>query len=155
MKKINISVVGALGRMGRLLVKQILKDKKFNLVSITDIHSGKFINKFETKKNNLETFKKTDVIIDFSRPKVSLEILQYAKELKIKVIIGTTGFTKKQNYLIKNYSKNIAIFKSGNMSLGINLLEHISEVLSKIIPDRKSTRLNSSHSQQSRMPSSA
>ena len=145
MKKINVSVVGGLGRMGRLLVKQIVKDKKFNLVSITDIHCGKYINKFKTKKNNLETFKQTDVIIDFSRPKVSLEILHYAKKLKINVIIGTTGFTKKQNNLIKNYSKNIAIFKSGNMSLGINLLEHISQVLSKIIPDNYNILIKDNH----------
>jgi 4-hydroxy-tetrahydrodipicolinate reductase len=133
MKKINVSVVGALGRMGKLLVKKIIKDKKFNLNSITDIHSGKYIDKFKTEKNNLEAFKKTDVIIDFSRPKVSLEILHYAKKLKIKVIIGTTGFTRRQDNLIKNYSKHIAIFKSGNMSLGINLLEHITQILSKII----------------------
>jgi 4-hydroxy-tetrahydrodipicolinate reductase len=145
MKKINISVVGALGRMGKLLVKKIIKDKKFNLNSITDIHSGKYIDKFKTEKNNLEAFKKTDVIIDFSRPKVSLEILHYAKKLKIKVIIGTTGFTRRQDNLIKNYSKHIAIFKSGNMSLGINLLEHITQILSKIIPNNYNILIKDNH----------
>jgi len=145
MKKINVSVVGALGRMGKLLVKKIIKDKKFNLNSITDIHSGKYIDKFKTEKNNLEAFKKTDVIIDFSRPKVSLEILHYAKKLKIKVIIGTTGFTRRQDNLIKNYSKHIAIFKSGNMSLGINLLEHITQILSKIIPNNYNILIKDNH----------
>ena len=145
MKIINISVVGALGRMGKLLVKQITKNKKFKLKSITDIHSGKYVGKFRTESNNLETFKKTDIIIDFSRPKVSLQILNYAKKLKIKVIIGTTGFTKKQDNLIKDYSKHIAIFKSGNMSLGINLLEHITQILSKIIPDNYNILINDNH----------
>jgi 4-hydroxy-tetrahydrodipicolinate reductase len=145
MKKINISVVGALGRMGKLLVKKIIKDKKFNLNSITDIHSGKYIDKFKTEKNNLEAFKKTDIIIDFSRPKVSLQILHYAKKLKIKVIIGTTGFTRRQDNLIKNYSKHIAIFKSGNMSLGINLLEHITQILSKIIPNNYNILIKDNH----------
>lgn len=145
MKKINISVVGALGRMGRLLVKQITRDKKFNLRSVTDIHSDKYINKFKTKKNNLEAFKKTDVIIDFSKPKVTLEILRYAKQLKINVVIGTTGFTKKQNNLIKNYSKHIAIFKSGNMSLGINLLEYITRILTKIIPNNYNILIKDNH----------
>ena len=145
MKKINISVVGALGRMGKLLVKQIIKDKKFNLKSITDIHSGKYVDKFRTENNNLEAFKKTDIIIDFSRPKVSLQILHYAKKLKIKVIIGTTGFTKMQDNLIKNYSKHIAIFKSGNMSLGINLLEHITQILSKIIPNNYNILIKDNH----------
>jgi len=145
MKKINISVVGALGRMGKLLVKQIIKDKKFNLKSITDIHSGKYVDKFRTEKNNLEAFKKTDIIIDFSRPKVSLQILHYAKKLKIKVIIGTTGFTRRQDNLIKDYSKHIAIFKSGNMSLGINLLEHITQILSKIIPNNYNILIKDNH----------
>jgi len=145
MKKINISVVGALGRMGKLLVKQIIKDKKFNLKSITDIHSGKYVDKFRTENNNLEAFKKTDIIIDFSRPKVSLQILHYAKKLKIKVIIGTTGFTKIQDNLIKDYSKHIAIFKSGNMSLGINLLEHITQILSKIIPNNYNILIKDNH----------
>ena len=145
MKKINISVVGALGRMGKLLVKQITKDKKFNLKSITDINSGKYVGKLRTESNNLETFKNTDIIIDFSRPKVSLEILNYAKKLKIKVVIGTTGFTRKQNNLIKNYSKHIAIFKSGNMSLGINLLEHITQILSKIIPNNYNILIKDNH----------
>jgi len=145
MKKINISVVGALGRMGKLLVKQIIKDKKFNLKSITDIHSGKYVDKFRTENNNLEAFKKTDIIIDFSRPKVSLQILHYAKKLKIKVIIGTTGFTRRQDNLIKDYSKHIAIFKSGNMSLGINLLEHITQILSKIIPNNYNILIKDNH----------
>jgi len=145
MKKINISVVGALGRMGKLLVKQIIKDKKFNLKSITDIHSGKYVDKFRTENNNLEAFKKTDIIIDFSRPKVSLQILHYAKKLKIKVIIGTTGCTRRQDNLIKDYSKHIAIFKSGNMSLGINLLEHITQILSKIIPNNYNILIKDNH----------
>jgi 4-hydroxy-tetrahydrodipicolinate reductase len=98
-----------------------------------------------TQKNNLEAFKKTDVIIDFSKPKASLEILSYAKKLKKKIVIGTTGFTKQQNNLIKNYAKKIAIFKSGNMSLGINLLEYIVNILSKKIPDNYHIGINDDH----------
>ena len=122
MKKINISITGALGRMGKILIKKILINKNFNLYSITDKKIGKKIGKYLIQKNNINAFKKTDVIIDFSTPNASIEVLNFAKKLKKKVIIGTTGFTKKQNNLIKNYSKKIAIFK-----------------------DRKSTRLNSSH----------
>jgi 4-hydroxy-tetrahydrodipicolinate reductase len=135
MKKINITITGALGRMGKILIKRISKNKNLKLFSLTDIKSKKKINGIKIQKNNLEAFKKTDVIIDFSRPKASLEILSYAKKLKKKVVIGTTGFTKQQNNLIKNYSKKIAIFKSGNMSLGINLLEYIVNILSNKIPN--------------------
>jgi 4-hydroxy-tetrahydrodipicolinate reductase len=145
MKKINITISGALGRMGKILIKRISKNKNLRLFSLTDLKSGKKINGIKTQKNNLEAFKKTDVIIDFSRPKASLEILNYAKKLKKKVVIGTTGFTKQQNNLIKNYSKKIAIFKSGNMSLGINLLEYIVHILSKKIPNNYDIGINDDH----------
>jgi 4-hydroxy-tetrahydrodipicolinate reductase len=119
------------GKWGKTLVQRLSKKKELKLFSLTDIKSNKIINGVKTQKNNLEAFKRTDIIIDFSSPKSSIEVLKYAKELKKKVVIGTTGFTKKQNILIKNYSKKIAIFKSGNMSLGINLLEYIVNILSK------------------------
>jgi 4-hydroxy-tetrahydrodipicolinate reductase len=145
MKKINVTITGALGRMGKILIKRISKKKNLKLFSLTDLKSGKNLNGIKTQKNNLEAFKKTDVIIDFSRPKSSLEILNYAKKLKKKVVIGTTGFTKKQNNLIKNYSKKIAIFKSGNMSLGINLLEYIVNILSKKISNDYHIGINDDH----------
>jgi 4-hydroxy-tetrahydrodipicolinate reductase len=145
MKTINITIAGALGRMGKILIKRISKNKNLTLLSLTDLRSGKIINGIKTQKNSLEAFKKTDVIIDFSRPKASLEILNYAKKLKKKVVIGTTGFTKQQNNLIKNYSKKIAIFKSGNMSLGINLLEYIVNILSKKIPSDYYIGINDDH----------
>jgi 4-hydroxy-tetrahydrodipicolinate reductase len=145
MKKINITITGALGRMGKILIKRISKKKNLKLFSLTDLKSGTKLNGIKTQKNNLEAFKKTDVIIDFSRPKASLEILNFAKKLKKKVVIGTTGFTKQQNNLIKNYSKKIAIFKSGNMSLGINLLEYIVNILSKKIPNDYHIGINDDH----------
>jgi 4-hydroxy-tetrahydrodipicolinate reductase len=145
MKKINISITGALGKMGKILISRIQKNKNFKLISLTDLKYGKKINGIVIEKNTLKAFKKIDVIIDFSRPKASLEILNYAKNLKKKVVIGTTGFTKQQNNLIKNYSKKIAIFKSGNMSLGINLLEYIVNILSKKIPNDYHIGINDDH----------
>jgi 4-hydroxy-tetrahydrodipicolinate reductase len=145
MKKINITITGALGRMGKILIKKISTNKNLKLFSLTDLKSGKIINGVKIQKNNLEAFKKTDVIIDFSKPKASLEVLSYAKKFKKKVVIGTTGFTNKQNSLIKNYSKKIAIFKSGNMSLGINLLEYIVNILSKKIPNDYYVGINDDH----------
>ena len=150
MKKINISISGALGKMGKVILKKIYKDKNLRLVSATDLkyESKKNKNGIKTQKNNLEAFKKTDVIIDFSKPKASLEILNYAKKLKKRVVIGTTGFSQKQNNLIKNYSKRIAIFKSGNMSLGINLLEYIVSIFSKKIPSNYQIGINDDHHKQ-------
>jgi len=147
MKKINISITGALGRMGRILVKKIYKEKNLKLINAIDINYKykNIFNGIKIQNNCLEAFKKTDVIIDFSRPKGSIQTLGYAKKLKKKIIIGTTGFTKKQEKLIKNYSKHIAIFKSGNMSLGINLLQYIVKILSKKISNKYKINIYDNH----------
>jgi 4-hydroxy-tetrahydrodipicolinate reductase len=145
MKKINITITGALGRMGKILINQIKSNKKLKLYSLTDLKIGTTINGIKIQNNNLNAFKKTDVIIDFSRPKSSIEILNFAKKLKKKIVIGTTGFTKKEENIIQNYSKRIAIFKSGNMSLGINLLQYITKILSKKIPNNYQIGISDNH----------
>lgn len=117
MKKINISITGANGKMGKILTKKIIKDKRFNLFSLTDLDTTKKIEGVRVQKNSLEAFKKVDIIIDFSRPKSTIQVLKLATTLKKKIVIGTTGFNKEQENQIKNYSKKISIFKSGNMSL--------------------------------------
>jgi 4-hydroxy-tetrahydrodipicolinate reductase len=148
MKKINITITGALGRMGKILIKRVSKNKNLKLISLTDLKFGKTINGIRIQKNNMEAFKKTDVIIDFSTPIASLEILNYAKKFKKKIVIGTTGFNSRQNNLIKNCSKKIAIFKSGNMSLGINLLEYVVSIFSKKIPSNYQIGISDDHHKQ-------
>ena len=71
------------------------------------------------------------MIIDFTVPKCTLEILKIASKLKKRVVIGTTGFSKKEENLIKHYSRKIPILKAGNMSLGVNLLMYLTEIASK------------------------
>ena len=82
-------------------------NKNFKLVSLTE--SRKINKKISgIKKPELNTshaFKKTNVIIDFTVPKCTLEVLKFALKHKKRVVIGTTGFTKKQEKIIKNYSK--------------------------------------------------
>ena len=134
MKITKISICGGLGRMGKILIDEVIKNKKLKLESITDKKDSTSIKGIKVQENNIDAFKNTDVIVDFSRPESTLHILKLAKKLKKAVVIGTTGFNKKQNDFIKKLSKKIPIFKSGNMSLGINLLEYIVSALSKKIP---------------------
>lgn len=145
MKYIKITICGALGRMGQILIKRIKKNKIFKLQSLTDLKNNKKIKGLKIQRNHLDAFKNTDIIIDFSKPKSTIKILSIAKKLKKKVIIGTTGFTKKQENLIKNYSKKIAIFKSGNMSLGINLLQHLVKILTEKIPNNYQIAVTDDH----------
>ena len=91
---------------------------------------NKKIAGLKPSKNSIDAFKKSNVIIDFTVPKCTLEILKIASKLK-KVVIGTTGFSKKEENLIKKFSRKIPILKAGNMSLGVNLLMYLTEIASK------------------------
>ena len=131
MKKINLAITGCLGRMGQQLIKSSKKNINFKLVALTEnILINKKVNGIKLELNSEKAFKKTDIIIDFTVPSCTLEILKIAKRLKKKVVIGTTGFNKNQEDLIKKYSKKIPILKAGNMSLGINLLVYLTEIAS-------------------------
>ena len=136
MKKINLTITGCMGRMGQQLIKSSKKNKNFKLVSLTE---NKIINKkiagIKLDLNNIEAFKKTNVIIDFTIPKCTLQVLKIASTLKKKVVIGTTGFSKNEENLIRKFSKKIPILKAGNMSLGVNLLTYLTEIASKSLGD--------------------
>ncbi len=132
MKKINLSITGCMGRMGQQLIKSSKSNKNFKLVSLTESRTiNTKIAGINLSLNNIDSFKNTNVIIDFTVPKCTLEILKIATKLKKKVVIGTTGFTKKDENLIKKFSKKIPILKAGNMSLGVNLLMYLTEITSK------------------------
>ena len=85
MKKINIAITGCLGRMGQQLIKSSKSNKNFKLVALTE---NKYINKkisgIKLDLNTSQTFKKTDVIVDFTVPKCTLEVLKIASKLKKK-----------------------------------------------------------------------
>ena len=132
MKKIKLSITGCKGRMGQQLIRSIKKDKSFKLVSLTENKKiNKKISGLKPELNSVTAFKKANIIIDFTVPRSTIEILKIAYKLNKKVVIGTTGFSAKEENLIKKFSKKIAILKAGNMSLGVNLLIYLTEIASK------------------------
>ncbi len=132
MKKINLAITGCMGRMGQQIIKSVRSDKNFKIVTLTENRViNKKISGIKPCLNTEQPFKKANLIIDFTVPKCTLEVLKIASKLKKRVVIGTTGFTKSQENLIKKYSKKIPILKAGNMSLGINLLMYLTEIASK------------------------
>ena len=136
MNKINLAISGCMGRMGQQLIISSKKDKKFKLTTLTENKIiNKKINGIKPDLNTEQALRKADIIIDFTVPKCTLEILKIASKLKKKVVIGTTGFTQKEEKLINKYSKKITILKAGNMSLGINLLMYLTEIASKSLND--------------------
>ncbi len=137
MKRINLGISGCMGRMGQQLIRSSKKNKNFKLVALTENRLvNKKFNGIKPEFNSDKAFKKTDIIIDFTIPSCTLEILKIAAKLKKKVVIGTTGFTKVEEDKIKKYSKKIAILKAGNMSLGVNLLMYLTEIATKALGDK-------------------
>ena len=127
MGKINLAITGCMGRMGQQLIRSANKDKSIKLVSLTE---NRVVNKkfggIKPELNTEKAFSKSSIIIDFTVPKCTFEVLKIASRLKKRVVIGTTGFTKKEENLIKKFSKKIPILKAGNMSLGVNLLMYLT-----------------------------
>jgi len=101
MSKVNLAISGCMGRMGQQLVKSSRVDKNFKLTTLTENRLiKKKISGIKPSLNNENSFKNVDLIIDFTVPKCTFEILKIASKLKKRVVIGTTGFSKKEENLI-------------------------------------------------------
>tara|TARA_B100000941_G_C28453886_1_gene526693 strand:+ start:56 stop:832 length:777 start_codon:yes stop_codon:yes gene_type:complete len=146
MRRIKIAITGCLGRMGQQLIKSSKLDKSFTIVSLTE---NNFIKRkiagIRPQINSEEAFIRSDLIIDFTIPRCTFEILKIAAKLKKKVIIGTTGFSKAEEKIIKKFSKKIPILKAGNMSLGINLLMYLTEITSRSLGNKFLSKIHEVH----------
>ena len=146
MKKINLAITGCMGRMGQQLIKSSKSNNNFKLVSLTEnIKINKKFNGIQPESNTEMAFKKADIIIDFTIPKCTIEVVKIASKLSKKVVIGTTGFSSKEEKIIKKYSKKIPILKAGNMSLGVNLLMYLTEIASKSLNDKYLSKIFEIH----------
>ena len=108
---INVLINGIDGHMGQMLLNQINNTEDFTCIGGAD-----------KDKSIYDVKEKADVIIDFSVPVATMSMLEYAKEKHLPVVIATTGFSDEQNQTIAEYSKEIPIFKSANMSYETNLM---------------------------------
>ncbi len=118
----NVLIWGICGRMGKTLYDCLNKNENTNVIGGVD----KFANQKDFSVpvfNSISDINvKADVIIDFSRAEALYDILPYAKENKIPVVLCTTGYSELDLDYINEMSKEIPLFKSSNMSIGINLL---------------------------------
>lgn len=119
-----------IGKMGQEVIKQMDQyDDLILLGGYDKENTGTF--SFPVYTSLSEITEKPDVIIDFSIPVATLNILEYAKQYNVPVVIATTGFSKEQEDLILEYSKSIPIFKSANMSFDIYLMTKILKTVAK------------------------
>ena len=106
MKKINLAISGFMGRMGQQLIKSSKKNKNFKLVTLTENRAvNKKFNGIKPELNSEKAFKKTDVIIDFTVPDCTLEILKIASKLKKKLLLEQLDLIEIKKTRLKSFQK--------------------------------------------------
>lgn len=123
---LKIIINGINGKIGRVLYSIIEKCEDITVAAGIDKFIAKDLNVTQYKSLN-DCKEKADVIVDFSRPDATGELLNFALERKIPLVIATTGQSPDQQSAILLASKEIPIFQASNMSLGINLLIELSK----------------------------
>ena len=104
--------------------------------------------------NNIQNIKEDiDVIIDFSVPVATFKILEFAKSKKVPVVVATTGFSEEELGKIKEYSKELPIFRSSNMSLDINLMASLVQKIAEVLSDSDIEIIETHHNKKIDSPS--
>ncbi len=147
----NILLNGATGRMGKEVIKKVAEEKDLNITCGVGI--GENNEKFPIYENTKDIEEKVDVIIDFSIPKASLNILEYARKNKIPIVIATTGFSDEELKVIKEASEEIPVFRSSNMSLDINLMAKIVQEIARVLNDTDIEIIETHHNRKVDSPS--
>lgn len=141
---INILLSGCKGNMGTALTNYIKDSTSFNLLYGIDKENCDLFHKIN---------KKPDVIIDFSTPSSTFMALNYAIENLIPIVIATTGFKNTDEIKIREFSEAIPIFKSSNMSFGINVFSNIASILAQKLDNTDIEIVEKHHRQKVDAPS--
>ncbi len=149
---IKVLINGINGKMGKEVSKLVLEDSSLHLLGGLDhkVSHNLPYPIFTDTKNILE---KPDVIIDFSTPKATINLLPYCIQSHISLVIATTGFDENEQNEILQASSYIPIFKSSNMSYEITLISHIISELSKKLPESEIEIVETHHDQKKDSPS--
>ncbi|MBR5479825.1 MAG: 4-hydroxy-tetrahydrodipicolinate reductase [Clostridia bacterium] len=131
---IKILLSGCNGRMGRAICDICANRDDLKIVAGLDINTTTFYD-FPVYDDIHKISEVADVVIDFSNPQVLKSLLSYCVDKKLPVVISTTGHSETQIAEITAASKIIPIFRSGNMSLGINVLLMLVERAATILGD--------------------
>ena len=131
----NIIMNGCNGRMGRMITDIANKDTDVQIIAGIDAYD-KVANDYPVFTNIFDCNVDADVIIDFSTASAIDDLLKYAVEKKIPVVLCTTGLTSEQLDNVQKASEKVAILKSANMSLGINTLMKILKVATEVLANR-------------------
>lgn len=149
---LKVLINGCNGKMGQEVAKRIKETE--------DIETLCGVDKIDTGDNSFPVFQRVedinlipDVIIDFSIPKATFAILEFAKQNKIPTVIATTGFSDEENEIINKYSEEFPVFKSANMSYEVNLMAKIVSNIAKNMPESDIEIIETHHNRKIDSPS--
>ena len=144
---IKIALFGCNGKMGQVISNLLSNDEDAKISFGFDINTE--------RKNSYPVYDKienikedADVVIDFSHPALLDSLISYCRKTKTGAVIATTGLSKEQIDEIDELSKEVAIFRSANMSLGINLLISLVKKASAILADKFDIEIIEKHHNQ-------
>ena len=149
MKKILLSGCG--GRMGRVIAEICKDNPEFTIVAGVDPTNPNC--DFPVYASFSDVKENADVVIDFSFHTAISGVLSYAVGRKVPAVIATTGFTKEELQMIEDAEKKIPVFRSANMSLGINLISQLAKKAAKLLPDFDIEIIEKHHNQKVDSPS--
>ena len=129
---VNTAIVGCNGKMGQVITRLVSEDNECEIVAGFDVNDS-IENTYPVFTNPDEFTGDADVIIDFSHPSALTTVLNYCKKRKLPVILATTGYTDEQKKEFTEASKEIPVFFSANMSLGINLIIALAKKATKLL----------------------
>ena len=153
----KVGIVGCMGRMGQLLVRNVIAHQETELSGGIDRPDSKDIGKDlgvivgapETgvfvSNDASDLFMSSDVIIDFTTPAATVKHAALARDTDTSLVIGTTGLSDEDNQKIRDVADTVCIVKAGNMSIGINLLTFVIEELSRNLNDHYDIEITEMH----------
>jgi 4-hydroxy-tetrahydrodipicolinate reductase len=128
---IKVLLNGCIGKMGRVVTALSKNFSELKIVAGVDRIKG--ASDYPIYDNIFDCKEEVDVILDFSRPDSLDSLLEYSKAIKASLVLCTTGYNEEQLLKIREMCKEIAIFHSANMSLGVNIINNILKKVSALL----------------------
>jgi len=154
---ISVGITGASGRMGRALIEAVQAADGMSLAaaivrpdsSVIGADAGEVAGVGRLNVSIVDSLEKVindiDVLIDFTRPEVTLANLAGCRAAGKRIIIGTTGFTEEEKQVIADTAKDIAVVFAPNMSVGVNLCFRLLDIAARIMGDNVDIEVIEAH----------
>ncbi len=144
---IKVAVTGAAGRMGKSLINSCVQLPETQLSAAIEhplnealgvdagIVAGVGALNIKIESSIKKVIQDFDILIDFTRPEITLENLEVCRQSRKSIVIGTTGFTPDQIEIIELAAKEISVILAPNMSVGVNLCLKLLKTAAQVLGD--------------------